>query len=93
MVLLDLCSLHIQYFSFNVKSGECFGLIGVNGAGKSTTFKMIIGSLKPNIGDIALAADRIGYCPQQNSIDSFLTTSRQLQVQWKSLGVLLLFHI
>ena len=26
-------------------AGECFGLIGVNGAGKSTTFKMILGSV------------------------------------------------
>ena len=48
--------------------------------GKSTTFKMVLGSLKPNNGDIKMTAERIGYCPQQNSIDSYLTTSKQLQV-------------
>ena len=67
-------------FSFDVKSGECFGLIGTNGAGKSTTFKMILGALKSNAGNIIIHADRIGYCPQQNSIDSYISTSKQLQV-------------
>ena len=28
--------------SFGLKKGECFGLLGVNGAGKSTTFKVIV---------------------------------------------------
>jgi len=28
--------------SFGLKKGECFGLLGVNGAGKSTTFKVTI---------------------------------------------------
>ena len=40
--------------SFSVKSGECFGLLGVNGAGKSTTFKILTGQEFPNRGDMFL---------------------------------------
>ena len=38
--------------SFNVKKGETMGLIGKNGAGKSTTLKLISGILKPSEGTI-----------------------------------------
>lgn len=33
----------VRNVSFSVKPGECFCLLGVNGAGKSTTFKMLTG--------------------------------------------------
>jgi len=33
----------VDNLSFGVKRGEVFGLLGVNGAGKSTTFKMLAG--------------------------------------------------
>ena len=37
--------LAVDHLSFRVKSGECFGLLGVNGAGKTSTFKMLTGKL------------------------------------------------
>jgi len=37
--------------NFMVKPGECFGLLGVNGAGKSTCFKMLTGHLLPTMGN------------------------------------------
>ena len=37
--------LAVDHLSFGVKSGECFGLLGVNGAGKTSTFKMLTGKL------------------------------------------------
>lgn len=37
--------------SFGVKKGEVFGLLGVNGAGKSTTFKMLSGEITSTSGD------------------------------------------
>ena len=40
--------------SFEVKAGELVGLIGLNGAGKSTTIKHIIGLLRPQKGTITL---------------------------------------
>src|SRR5699024_4391381 len=42
----------IHDISFNIKSGEIIGLIGLNGAGKSTTIKHILGLLRPHSGSI-----------------------------------------
>jgi ABC-2 type transport system ATP-binding protein len=44
--------LAVDGISFEVKKGEIFGLIGANGAGKSTTISMIATMLKPDKGDI-----------------------------------------
>ncbi|MEO4054564.1 ABC transporter ATP-binding protein [Solibacillus sp. CAU 1738] len=44
----------IQNLSFNIGKGELVGLIGLNGAGKSTTIKHIIGTLLPKEGEIRL---------------------------------------
>lgn len=41
-----------------VRKGECFGLLGVNGAGKTSTFRMLTGELAPTAGD-ALVRHRI----------------------------------
>lgn len=38
--------------SMNIKEGAITGLIGQNGAGKSTVFKLILGLIKPNEGDV-----------------------------------------
>merc|ERR550532_2805509 len=70
----------VDNLSLSVKRGECFGLIGVNGAGKSTTFKMVLGALTPGDGDVLVSCQRIGYCPQQNSIDPFIKTSKLLEI-------------
>jgi lipopolysaccharide export system ATP-binding protein len=42
----------VQGVSLQVEPGEIVGLLGANGAGKSTTFRMIIGLLKPDAGRI-----------------------------------------
>ena len=44
----------IQDLSFTIEKGELVGLIGLNGAGKSTTIKHIIGTLIPQAGEIRL---------------------------------------
>ncbi len=40
--------------TFEVKAGEMIGLIGLNGAGKSTTIKHILGLMKPQTGDVRI---------------------------------------
>lgn len=40
----------VKEISFRVKPRECFGLLGVNGAGKSTTFRMLTGEELSNSG-------------------------------------------
>ncbi|MGE7948047.1 ABC transporter ATP-binding protein [Lysinibacillus sp. NPDC093688] len=44
----------IKDLSFSIEKGELVGLIGLNGAGKSTTIKHIIGTMLPKEGDIRL---------------------------------------
>ncbi|MEH7015917.1 MULTISPECIES: ABC transporter ATP-binding protein [Bacillus] len=44
----------LQNISFSVKKGELVGLIGLNGAGKSTTIKHIIGLMEPKQGHIMI---------------------------------------
>ena len=42
----------VNGISFGVRRGECFGLLGVNGAGKTSTFRMITSEYLPTQGDI-----------------------------------------
>lgn len=49
----------IHELSFEVKRGEMVGLIGLNGAGKSTTMKHILGLLKPHDGQIYVHGQRL----------------------------------
>ena len=75
--------------SFQIKPGEIFGLLGANGAGKSTTFKMLCGLLKPTAGDgyvggaslrrsPSSARNRLGYMAQKFSLYSDLTVRQNL---------------
>jgi ABC-2 type transport system ATP-binding protein len=81
-----------------VAPGECFGLLGRNGAGKSTTIKMLIGLLPPDQGsatvngfDLATQAQRlrasIGYVPQSLSVDGQLTGRQNLDFFGKLYGL------
>ena len=45
----------VSNLSFSLQSGECFALLGVNGAGKSTTFKSLTCEVKPTSGKIKIA--------------------------------------
>ncbi len=67
--------LAVDDISFTVGKGEVVGFLGANGAGKSTTMKMITGYLMPNAGKITLgdidisknpleARRMIGYLPE-----------------------------
>jgi lipopolysaccharide transport system ATP-binding protein len=42
----------LRDISFEVRQGECLGIIGRNGAGKSTTLGLIAGVLKPTLGEV-----------------------------------------
>lgn len=69
----------VESVDFGLEFGECFCLLGVNGAGKSTTFKALTNEVVPTNGRITVggydinrsfgsARKLIGYCPQYDCI-------------------------
>ena len=50
--------------SLQINEGDSIGLIGVNGAGKSTFLKIILGEMKPDTGELIRNTERIGYLEQ-----------------------------
>ncbi len=76
--------------SFAVARGEIFGLLGANGAGKSTTFRMLCGLLPPSAGSLRVAGfdlrtaaaparARIGYMAQKFSLYGDLSVAQNLR--------------
>lgn len=77
--------------SFTIREGECFGLLGHNGAGKSTTMKMIYGLSTVESGrltifgrHITLTPPAIKHClgvvPQEDNLDPDLPVLENLEV-------------
>ena len=86
--------------SVEVGTSEIVGLLGPNGAGKSTTFYMIVGSIKPNVGEISYdgqiitkfpmfrrARLGIGYLPQDTSIFQKLTVEENIESVLEVMGI------
>lgn len=70
----------VKGVSFYVKDGECFGLLGTNGAGKSTIFGILSGQILPTSGHVKMRTDTgISYCPQTNALDPLLTVTEVIQ--------------
>jgi len=66
--------------SFEIKQGERVGLIGRNGTGKSTILKLIIGSLQPEQGQIAIRKNtRIGFLAQAPEYDDKMSVYEVLE--------------
>jgi ATP-binding cassette subfamily A (ABC1) protein 3 len=70
---------------------ECFALLGVNGAGKTSTFRMLTGEYAPTAGEafvggfsvtseMTKARKVIGYCPQFDALNELLTGRELLEM-------------
>jgi ABC-2 type transport system ATP-binding protein len=79
----------VNKVSFNVEKGEVFGFLGANGAGKSTTIKMLCGILEPTSGDALVGGfsvmnepdkvkKSIGYMSQRFSLYNDLTVEENI---------------
>jgi len=55
----------VEDVSFEVERGEIFGYLGANGAGKSTTIRMLCGLLAPTSGDAVVAGHRVSESPEK----------------------------
>src|SRR6187399_3289070 len=82
--------LAVNDVSFDVREGEIFGFLGANGAGKSTTIRMLCGLLRPTsgtatVGGIDVTRDpeavkrRIGYMSQRFSLYEPLTVDQNIR--------------
>ena len=80
----------VDNLSFEVSRGEIFGFLGSNGAGKSTTIRMLCGLLQPSsgtalVGGVDVATDpegvkrRIGYMSQRFSLYELLTVDQNIR--------------
>ena len=82
----------VRDIDFHVEAGEIVGLLGPNGAGKTTTFKMCIGRVRPDGGDVELDGHTVtnlpmyrrarlgmGYLAQEPSIFRSLNVEQNLQ--------------
>ncbi|MBK9331752.1 MAG: ABC transporter ATP-binding protein [Ignavibacteria bacterium] len=81
--------ISVNDISFDVYKGEIFGFLGANGAGKSTTIKMLCGILEPTSGDALVSGfsidkdpenvkKNIGYMSQKFSLYGDLTVNENL---------------
>ena len=75
--------------SFGVENGVCFGLAGINGAGKSTIFKILTNRYLPSSGSVYLKGSDLtanpnlisthtAYCPQDDALFEDMTVDQHL---------------
>jgi ABC-2 type transport system ATP-binding protein len=80
----------VNDLSFSVRQGEIFGFLGANGAGKSTTIRMLCGLLRPTSGtalvggiDVSVNPEgvkrTIGYMSQKFSLYEALTVDQNIE--------------
>ena len=83
----------LENINFQINQNEIHGLLGVNGAGKSTIFNLITGLLKPDSGKIKILGEDVtnypiyvrakkfstGYCPQYGGFFNELTVHDNLR--------------
>ena len=82
----------------DVTAGESFGILGANGAGKSTTMRMIGATLQRTSGDLTILGHdpavegpliraHLGVVPQQDTLDTELTVRENLYIYGRYFGL------
>ncbi len=81
----------LRDINLEVRKGEIFGLLGHNGAGKTTFLKILVGLTYPSSGEIKIFGEKInfksrryfGFLPERVSIPSFLTPLEFLKYSYR----------
>lgn len=76
----------LEDLSFSVRSGEIFGFVGSNGAGKTTAMRIMLGVLAPDSGQVRwrgrpldlAARRRVGYMPEERGLYPRMKVGEQL---------------
>ncbi|XP_068921390.1 phospholipid-transporting ATPase ABCA3-like [Petaurus breviceps papuanus] len=90
--------LAVNKISVTVQKGECFGLLGFNGAGKTSTFKMLTGENTITSGDafingksilnnLKMLQREVGYCPQFDALLGYMTGREILTMYARIWGI------
>ena len=85
----------LDNLTLSVDSGEIYGLLGANGAGKSTTLNLLLGFIKAESGSIEILdsekkkinKDQIGYIPENVNLYPYLTGKENLDYFCKLAGL------
>lgn len=86
----------VEDLSLEIAPGEAFGLLGLNGSGKTTTFKLAMGLLRPTKGRVevlgtapgdAAAHAHVGYLPELPYFYPFLTPEESLRFYGRLSGL------
>lgn len=88
----------VHGLSFGLQQGECFGFLGINGAGKTSTLNMLTGAILPSSGKAFLGGYDVvkqqkevrrllGYCPQHDALLDRLTVREHLELFGRIKGV------
>ncbi|XP_068174679.1 phospholipid-transporting ATPase ABCA1 isoform X2 [Antennarius striatus] len=105
LTMIDLSKIYkvgrkpaVDRLCLGIPRGECFGLLGVNGAGKTSTFRMLTGDTTVTYGEAFLnhhsvltEMERVhqlmGYCPQFDANSDLLTGREHLELYARLRGV------
>lgn len=76
----------VKDVGFTINKGEIMGLIGQNGSGKTTTFRMILRLLNPDQGTVSWMGnpfsneffDHVGYLPEERGLNQKMTVEHQI---------------
>ncbi len=77
----------VEDISFQVRRGQCLGLIGKNGAGKTTILKMLSGLIKPDHGQVELRGRVGGLIALGAGFNPLLTGRENVYVNGSILGM------
>ena len=91
----------VENISFSLDYGECFALLGVNGAGKSSTFDCLAGYSQVSGGTVMLDGKDVcnylgnpqklhglvGFCPQTNIFADAMTVRQSVTLVCRLVGI------
>jgi ABC-2 type transport system ATP-binding protein len=84
----------LDNLSLEIKTGEIYGLLGANGAGKSTTLNLLLGFLSPDSGTLIVGevtknqtSNGIGYIPENVNLYPYLSGIENLDYFCKLAGL------
>ena len=88
----------LEELNLSVETGTVFGLLGTNGAGKSSLFKLLIGHLRPDAGSVTVGGRDVteaghalrrvvGYVPEHAGFSPALTGQEVLDFHARIRGI------